>query len=101
MEKTIAIIEKNRREEIRVSLTAYHNRDLVDIRVFSETYTSDERIATRKGVCLNVTKLPDLIAALQQTEAEAKAAGLLKEPEVGAAAPDSAGEGGLTVLGAG
>ncbi len=41
---------------------------------------------------VRVELLPELIAALQQAEAEARAAGLLKEPEAGSAAPTEATE---------
>ncbi len=109
MEKLIETIEKNKREEVRISLTAYQGHDLCDIRVFAEPYAGNEWVATKKGISLSVAKLPDLIAALQQAEGEARAAGLLKSPEAAEtapteateAAPDSAGEGDLTPLGAG
>ena len=109
MEKLIETIPKNAREEIRVALTAYQGHDLCDIRVFAEPYAGDEWVATKKGISLSVAKLPELIAALQQAEAEAQAAGLLKSLEadsvaptaVTEAAPDGAGEADLTILGAG
>ncbi len=109
MRKLIETITKNKREEIRVALTKYEGHDLCDIRVFSETYTSDERVATKKGVCVSVAKLPDLIEALQKAEAEARAAGLLKRSEADSVAPEAApeatrgdaGAGDLTPLGAG
>ncbi len=109
MRKLIETITKNKREEIRVALTKYEGHDLCDVRVFSETYTSDERVATPKGISLSVAKLPVLIEALQKAEAEARAAGLLKRFEADLAAPTEATEasrddavaGDLTVLGAG
>ena len=106
MEKLIETIRKNAREEIRIALTAYQGHDLCDVRVFAEPYAGDEWVATKKGISLSVAKLPELIAALQRAEDEARAAGLLKEDEVGAAEPteatrDAAGEGELTILGAG
>ena len=109
MEKLIETIPKNAREEISISLTEYHGHDLYDVRVFTEPYSGTEWLATRKGVCLSVAKLPDLIAALQQAEAEARAAGLLEDPETPATAPTEApeappvvaAEGDLTVLGGG
>ncbi len=76
------------------------------MRVYAEPYAGDEWIATKKGLSLSVAKLPALIGGLQAAEREARDAGLLKEDEVATveateAAPDSAGEGDLTVLGAG
>ncbi len=109
MEKLIETIRKNAREEIRISLTEFKGHDLVDCRVYADPYTGGDWLATRKGVCVSVKKLPDLIAALQQAEAEARAAGLLKRSEADLAAPteateasrDDAAAGDLTVLGAG
>ena len=76
------------------------------MRVYAEPYAGDEWIATKKGLSLSVAELPALIGGLQAAEREARDAGLLKEDEVATveateAAPDSAGEGDLTVLGAG
>ena len=107
MERLIETISKNAREEIRVALTAYQGHDLCDIRVFAEPYAGDEWVATKKGISLSVAKLPELIAALQQAEVEARATGLLKEDETVMAADiteatrDAAGEGDLTILGGG
>ena len=81
MRKLVKTISKNAREEIRVSLSEYQGHDLCDIRVYAEPYTGNKWVATKKGVCLSVAKMPDLIAALQQAEAEAKAAGLFEEAD--------------------
>ncbi len=97
MRKLVKTISKNAREEIHVSLSEYQGHDLCDIRVHADNGV--EPIPTKKGVCLGVAKLPDLIAALQQAEAEAKAAGLFKEAdEVHHVESD---QGDLTVLAAG
>ena len=85
MKKLIETIPKNEPEEICVSLTEYRGYDLCDVRVYCERYSGDEWIATKKVLSLSVAKLPELIAALQQAEAEAGAAGLLKEDEVATA----------------
>ena len=79
MEQTIATIEKNRMEEIRVGLSEYQGHDLVNLRIYANYDAEDsERKPTKKGVTLRVEKLPELIAALQETQREAEAAGLLK-----------------------
>ncbi len=72
---SIAVIKKNRAEDIRVELTEYRGHDLIDIRVCATAGATGQRVATRKGLTLNVAFLPDLIAALQR--AAARAAGLL------------------------
>ncbi len=105
MEKPICIIEKNSTQDVRVQLSKYHGRHYVDVRVFV-VIDAVKRGPTRKGVTLAVEKLPDLIAGLQAAECEAYRAGLLKNLEANSAtstkaAPDNAGEGDLTVLGAG
>ena len=79
MEEVVATIAKNKREEVRVALTEYEGHDLCDVRIFAEPYAGDEWVATKKGVCLGVAKLPGLIAALQRAEAEARANGLIQD----------------------
>ncbi len=79
MEKTIRTIRKSQREEIRVSLTEYQGHDLCDVRVFAEPYAGDEWVATKKGVSLNVAKLPAFIEGLQAAEREAREDGLLAD----------------------
>ena len=79
MTTAITTIEKNRNEELRISLKEYMGHHCFDIRVFCDP-NHDEgqgRIPTKKGVTMAVTKLPDLVAALQQAVSEARAAGLL------------------------
>ncbi len=79
----IATIEKNRSEELRIALKEFKGRHYLDVRTYCEPY-SDEgqgRVPTKKGVTVPLAKLPELIEALQKTEAEARAAGLLRETE--------------------
>ena len=77
METTIATIRKNTKEEIRISLSEWEGHDLINVRVWMDPYEGGERKPTKKGVACKVTLLPDIIAALQQAEAEARVAGLL------------------------
>ncbi len=79
MTTKIASIEKNRLEEIRIALKEYKGHHYADIRTYCDPYTDEGqgRVPTKKGVALALTKLPELIAALQQAESEARAAGLL------------------------
>ena len=83
MTTEIATIEKNRSEELRIALKEFKGRDYLDIRTFIEPYADEGqgRVPTKKGATLAVAKLPELIAALQKAEEEARAAGLLQDDE--------------------
>ena len=74
-----ATIEKNKIEELRVALKEFKGHHYTDIRTYCDPYADEGqgRVPTKKGVTLSLTKLPKLIAALQQAESEARAAGLL------------------------
>lgn len=73
----IALIRKNDREHVRVRLTAFNGHDLVDVRIFASD-GSDAK-PTREGVCVNISRLPELRAALEKAEMEARKLGLLEE----------------------
>ena len=75
MTKLIAIVPKNARERVQVSLTRYHEHDLVDVRVYADN--GEEWVATAKGVALRTVMLPALAVALKDAEREAQLAGLL------------------------
>ena len=77
MKKHIATIRKNAAEEVRVSLDEYKGHNLVSLRVWTDPYAGDERIPTKKGVSMSAKLLPELREALEQAEAQARAAGLL------------------------
>ena len=63
MDELIAQFEKNATEVVRVSLTEYRGRKLVDVRVY---YTDDEGQyrPTKKGVSLSLDVYPDFKRAL-------------------------------------
>ena len=74
----IAILRKNTTSEIRIALSQFNGHDLINIRVWAEPHNGGaERIPTKAGIAAKVTLLPELIAALQKAEAEARSAGLL------------------------
>lgn len=75
----VAIIAKNTREDVRVSIERFSGVDLVDIRTFVDYVSGNVqgRGPTKKGVSLNIAKLPDLIAALETARGEAERRGLL------------------------
>ena len=75
--KTIGIIEKNRLQDVRVSLTEWRGQRLIDVRIFSVADTSDDRIPTKKGVALQLSALPALIEVLERAHSEAVATGIL------------------------
>ncbi len=97
MEKLIAAIPKNQREEIRVALSEFEKDatyDMVSARVHYDAGNGEMRPG-RNGLNVPVRLLPELVAALRQTGAEARAAGLLPD-EV-----DKARAAETTILGAG
>ena len=71
-------IRKNAAEEIRIELTEFNGHQLINIRVWTEPRNGgSERIPTKAGIACRVALLPEIIAALQQAEGEARARGLL------------------------
>src|SRR5262249_4025414 len=79
----VAVIPKNKADDVIISLCRYNGHDLIDVRVYSAFNGVAEKRPTRKGVCVNVALLPALIAALNAAAAEAHRLGLLTQ-----AAPD-------------
>jgi hypothetical protein len=74
----IASLEKNSRERVRVALDEYQGVKLIDIRITTElSQGTGIQAPTKKGVALNVAKLPELIDALQQAERRARELGLI------------------------
>ncbi len=67
MDELIAQFEKNATEVVRVSLTEYRKRKLVDVRVY---YSDDEGEyrPTKKGVSLSLEVYPDFKRALASLE---------------------------------
>ncbi len=73
----IATVRKNASDEVRIALSEFRGTSLIDMRVFSDFDGSGERRPTKKGLALSVTRLPDLIDALQLAKAEAERRGLM------------------------
>lgn len=78
-DRLIAKFEKNAAEEVQVALTEYKGHNLCSLRVYCDARNSTERIPTKKGIAVRVDLLPDLVEAVRQAEAEARASGLLGE----------------------
>lgn len=64
MGKIVATIEKNSREEIRVSVDDWKGYDLVSLRVFFRR-KDGEPLPTKKGITFDVKLLPEIIRALE------------------------------------
>ena len=74
----LATIRKNALEEIRVGLSEFNGHDLLNIRIWTDPRNGgSERIPTKAGIACRLALLPEIIEALQQAEAQARARGLL------------------------
>ena len=80
---TIATIEKNRSEAVRIALKEFKGRHYLDIRTYIEPYADEGqgRVPTRKGVTVPLAKLPALIEGLQAAERRARDKGLLQDDQ--------------------
>ena len=82
MNKQIISIRKNASEEVRISLSEFtangEVHQMVSARVFYDDGAGNLKPG-RNGINLKVGHLPALIAALQEAEAEARAAGLIED----------------------
>lgn len=68
MDKTVKIFSKNKFQEIRVGIREYKGNDLVDIRTWTMTQGTEEKVPTSKGVSMNIKHVRELIDALVETE---------------------------------
>ena len=59
------VIEKNKREQIRIEVNEFRGQDLVDIRVYYQDQDSGEWKPSKKGIAFRVELLPEVIEALQ------------------------------------
>jgi hypothetical protein len=71
-----ALIEKNTREMLRLSIDEYRGKMLLSARIWFEPREGGLRPG-RDGFAISLDKLPQIIGELQLLEAEARAAGLL------------------------
>ncbi len=103
MKKTVSIIRKSQRQQIHVGLSEYEKDGETFDMVFARVFFDDgaEFRPGRNGLNIRVALLPKLIAALQQTEAEAQAAGLLEESNGEDRPQDDAAGADVTILSAG
>lgn len=78
MDKTVAVFQKNKFQEVRVGIREFKGNDLVDIRTWTMTQGSEDMVPTAKGVSINIILLPELRKALDVVEKELKANGMVK-----------------------
>jgi Transcriptional Coactivator p15 (PC4) len=68
----VAVIRKAEGAEIRITVSVYNGRRVVDVRVWYQPRDSVEYVPTRKGVTFDSDKLPALAEAIAQAMAIAE-----------------------------
>ena len=63
--RTLLVLPKNSREEIRLSITEFKGATYVDLRTWYEPREGGERKPSREGVSLRPQALPQLLEALK------------------------------------
>ena len=79
MNKMIACFTKNKFEEVQVHIKEFKGYDLLDIRVYTASKESDEKIPTGKGLSINVSHYHDLKKAVLAAESVLRENNLLNE----------------------
>lgn len=93
----IGSFAKNKREEIRITLSRYKGFDLVGLRVWFRSEDGSLRPG-KSGFNIRTLLLPELVTLLQKAEEEAKARGLLG-PGLSANDPSSSDEDFTRIVG--
>ncbi len=68
MDKTVAVFQKNKFQEVRIGIREFKGNDLIDIRTWTLTQGTEEMVPTAKGVSININLLPELKKALEKVE---------------------------------
>ena len=68
MDKTVAVFQKNKFQEIRVGIREFKGNDLIDIRTWTMTQGADEMVPTAKGVTMKIGLLAELRKSLEEAE---------------------------------
>ena len=76
MSELVARFEKNSFEEVRISLTEFKGKDLIDIRVYYQPEGEEEMRPTKKGITISPEKFSELKKGIQQLEKALKDKGL-------------------------
>lgn len=66
MNKVIGAINKSDVAEVRVTTTKFKDRPVLDIRVWFIPNGGDEFVPSRKGVTVDLNKVPDLVKILER-----------------------------------
>jgi hypothetical protein len=77
MEKLIATIPRNSRDEIRIELGEYKGHEFVSVRIWTKSHDSEDVVPTKKGITVKPDQLAELITALKDAEKVVIEAGLL------------------------
>jgi hypothetical protein len=77
--QAIAILPKNSREEVRITLGAYKGVERADVRVFADINGLGVYMPTKKGVSIRLDQLRELITGLERAKAEASEHEVLSE----------------------
>jgi Transcriptional Coactivator p15 (PC4) len=81
---TIAEFWKNRRgESVRISLSTYKERNLIDVRTWATDPAEGKLKPTTKGIATEVRYLPKLVSALAKAESKARELGLITSDDDG------------------
>lgn len=75
MGEVIASFEKNSMEEVRISLTTYKGKNLIDLRVYYQPEDGEEKRPTKKGITISPEKFPELKKAMGALEKALQAKG--------------------------
>jgi hypothetical protein len=81
--RVIGEMPKNSREVLRVSLGRFKDHNTFDARVWANR--EGEPIPTKSGITARIELLPALVKLLTAAEAQARAEGLIRDSEGGAA----------------
>jgi hypothetical protein len=75
-DQVIAQFEKNKKEEVRISVGTFHGRRIINVRVF---YKDDDGTwkPGKQGVAVSVERYKDLAGAILQVGEYLKAKGML------------------------
>ena len=68
MDKTVAVFQKNKFQEIRIGIREFKGNDRIDIRTWTMTQGSEEMVPTAKGVSINVNLLEELKKSISEVE---------------------------------